>query len=169
MSAYVLGLMDPLNEPAPSQIHDYLREIDATLKPFAGRFLIHGGRVEVREGTWAGSVVLLEFDDLRAAQRWYDSPRYQSIRPWRTCHLGGTVILATGVDPGHRATDIIDAQAPEDVVYTDANTPSSEGVRAAQPGPLDAHVTDIMCIIGATAISAPDGRIPAARESGQTP
>jgi uncharacterized protein (DUF1330 family) len=29
------------------QIIEYLQRIDATLKPFAGRFLVHGGGVEV--------------------------------------------------------------------------------------------------------------------------
>jgi hypothetical protein len=34
------------------QIVEYLRRIDATLEPFAGRFLVHGGEVEVLEGAW---------------------------------------------------------------------------------------------------------------------
>jgi uncharacterized protein (DUF1330 family) len=33
---------------------EYVNRIDATLVPFGGRFVIHGGNAEVLEGTWRG-------------------------------------------------------------------------------------------------------------------
>ena len=60
-----------------ADIVKYLEEIDATLRPFGGRFAIHGGDVEVLEGEWPGHVVLIEFPDRDSARAWYRSPTYQ--------------------------------------------------------------------------------------------
>ncbi|MGH3294681.1 MAG: DUF1330 domain-containing protein, partial [Trebonia sp.] len=35
-------------------IVDYLRNVDATMRPFGGRFLVHGGPVHPVEGDWRG-------------------------------------------------------------------------------------------------------------------
>ena len=43
-----------------------------------GRFLVRGGELSVLEGDWTPKrLVVLEFEDLEAAKRWYDSPSYQ--------------------------------------------------------------------------------------------
>ena len=55
-------------------IAEYLQRIDATLEPFRGRFLVHGSAVEVREGTWPGHLVIIEFPDREQARMWYESP-----------------------------------------------------------------------------------------------
>lgn len=57
-----------------SDIIEYLERIQATLDPFAGRFVIHGPPADVLEGTWPGSMVLIEFPSLADARAWYDSP-----------------------------------------------------------------------------------------------
>jgi uncharacterized protein (DUF1330 family) len=50
MTAYALAhLHDPNLHP---QVIDYIEQIQATLDPFGGRFLVHGPTVEVREGEW---------------------------------------------------------------------------------------------------------------------
>lgn len=43
------------------QIVEYLHKIDATLEPFGGRFLVHGGDVEVIENDWPGHLIIIEF------------------------------------------------------------------------------------------------------------
>lgn len=80
---------------------DYLERIDATLAPFGGHFLAHGPQVEVREGEWPGTVVILEFPSLTAARSWYDSPAYQKIKHLRTDHIDGAAILFEGVAADH--------------------------------------------------------------------
>lgn len=92
--------------PVPTPVLDHLRDIDGTLAPFGGRFLVHGAHSDVREGSWQGSVVLIEFPDLAAAEGWYASPDYAAIRTWRTDHIPGDVVLVEGVGPDHRATDL---------------------------------------------------------------
>ena len=46
MPAYGIAHMRQVN--VGPQIVEYLQRIDATLKPFGGRFIVHGGEVEVR-------------------------------------------------------------------------------------------------------------------------
>jgi len=92
-------------------IVEYLERIDATLAPFGGRFLVHGGRVEVLEGTWPGHLIVIEFPDRSRAQAWYHSAAYQEIVALRTDNSCSDVIVAEGVSSGHRATDVLSARA----------------------------------------------------------
>ncbi|MGC5055013.1 DUF1330 domain-containing protein [Micromonospora sp. DT48] len=88
----------------------YLERIQATLEPFGGRFLAHGPEVDVREGDWPGTVVVLEFPDRQQAHAWYDSPAYQEILPLRTRHIDASAIIfdgvAPGFDPGRKAAEL---------------------------------------------------------------
>lgn len=88
-----------------ADVLDYIERIQATLDPFEGRFLVHGATVEVKEGPWPGTVVILQFPGLAEARAWYDSPAYQAILPLRTKHIDGETILVEGVDPGYDAVN----------------------------------------------------------------
>ncbi|MFF5716021.1 DUF1330 domain-containing protein [Streptomyces buecherae] len=88
-----------------SDIIEYLERIQATLDPFAGRFVIHGPPAEVLEGSWPGSMVLIEFPSLADARAWYDSPAYQAILRLRTDHIEGDVLLIEGVGPDYDPTE----------------------------------------------------------------
>ena len=85
----------------------YLGAIDATLAPFRGRLVLHGGEVEVLEGHWSGDLVMIEFPDRTSAKAWYTSDAYQAILPLRRENADGEVILIDAVEPGHRSTDIL--------------------------------------------------------------
>ncbi|MER7457569.1 DUF1330 domain-containing protein [Micromonospora sp. NPDC126480] len=84
-------------------IHRYLERIQATLDPFGGRFRVHGPQVDVIEGEWAGTIVVIEFPDRDAARAWYDSPAYQEILPLRTRHIEGSAIIVDGVPADYDA------------------------------------------------------------------
>ncbi len=83
----------------------YLRAIDATLAPYGGRFLVHGGRLTALEGEWDGDLVVIAFPGRREAQEWYDSPAYQEILPFRLDHSTSIAALVDGVVDDYRATD----------------------------------------------------------------
>src|SRR5687768_3657440 len=83
-------------------IEEYIRKIDNTLTGFGGRFLVHGGKTEVLEGTWDGHLVVLEFPSMDAARDWYNSPGYQAIVRLRTDNSEGDTVLVQGVADGHR-------------------------------------------------------------------
>ncbi len=86
-------------------IATYLERIDATLAPYGGRFLVHGGRIDAVEGEWPGDVVIVAFPDADAARAWYESPAYQEILPLRTEHSRSVAAIVPGVPAGYRAVD----------------------------------------------------------------
>lgn len=90
-----------------ADIVGYLERIDATLAPFGGRFVVHGGPYERLEGDWQGDVVVLAFPGRAEAKAWYGSPAYQAILPLRTGSSRADVILVDGVGAGHVATDVL--------------------------------------------------------------
>ena len=95
MTAYALA---HLRTPQiNADVLDYIERIQATMDPYGGRFLVHGAPVEVREGSWPGTVVILEFPDIGSARAWYESPAYQQILPLRTAHIDGDTIIVDGV------------------------------------------------------------------------
>ncbi len=85
----------------------YLQAIDATLAPFHGRFIIHGGDKTVLEGQWLGDLIVIAFPDRQAAEQWYASQAYRDIKHLREDNSEGDVILISGVGEEHRATDIL--------------------------------------------------------------
>ncbi|WP_433060523.1 DUF1330 domain-containing protein [Dactylosporangium sp. CS-033363] len=89
------------NPSTHDDVLDYLERIQGTLEPYEGRFLAHGPQVEVLEGDWPGTVVVIEFPSLAAARSWYESPAYQEILHLRTDHIEGSAILYEGVRDGH--------------------------------------------------------------------
>lgn len=88
------------------EVLDYIDRIQETLDPFGGRFLVHGADVIVKEGPFPGTIVIIEFPDVEAAEAWYDSPAYQAILPLRTDNIDGVAIVVPGVPPDYdpRAT-----------------------------------------------------------------
>lgn len=88
-------------------IVEYLERIDATLEPFAGRFLVHGDPLESIEGHWSGHIVVIEFPDRERARGWYCSEAYQAILPLRTEHAECDVCFVDTVLEGHRAPDVL--------------------------------------------------------------
>jgi uncharacterized protein (DUF1330 family) len=82
-------------------VFEYMEEIQQTLDPFGGRFIVHGGELEAVEGSWPGAAVVIEFPGMAEARAWYQSSCYQEILPLRTTHIEGTAIIVDGVEPGH--------------------------------------------------------------------
>jgi uncharacterized protein (DUF1330 family) len=93
-------------------IVEYLQRIDATLAPFGGRFIVHGGEVEVLEGAWPGHLIVIEFPDRDQASAWYGSAAYQEIVALRTDNSDSDVIMVDGVDSAHKATDVLAVTRP---------------------------------------------------------
>lgn len=105
MTCYAVGL--PYDVRMGPEIVAYLEGIDATLAPFEGRFLIHGGLRETLEGECERDLIVIAFPDRAAARAWYVSPAYQALLPLRRRNAGGDVFLIDGVGEEHRAVDIL--------------------------------------------------------------
>ena len=91
MAAYVIASVNVTND---TDYADYRKHVPATLAKYGGKFLVRGGQVEQREGAWKPHrVVLLEFADMAAARRWYDSPEYQAILKIRLANSTSDILL----------------------------------------------------------------------------
>ncbi|MBT5571912.1 MAG: DUF1330 domain-containing protein [Alphaproteobacteria bacterium] len=95
MAAYVI---------ADSKVHDpetmknYGSKVGETLKKYGGRPIVAGGAIDVKEGNWTPTrVIVLEFESVEAAQTWYNSPEYQEILPIRLSAADDNFIIVDGV------------------------------------------------------------------------
>jgi uncharacterized protein (DUF1330 family) len=90
------------------EIVRYMHEIDATLEPFGGEFVVHGGPLDAVEGDWGGDIVIIRFPDRASARAWYDSPGYRAILPLRLENSSSETVIVEGVKPGHTARQKVD-------------------------------------------------------------
>ena len=105
MTSYAVGILKRVSMGSP--IVEYLQRIDATLAPYDGHFIVHGGVAAMIEGTSPGTLIVIEFPDRSHAENWYASAAYQEILPLRTRNAESTVFMIDGVDRDHLATDVL--------------------------------------------------------------
>ena len=96
MAAYVIVQTDVTD---PEQYEQYKTASPAAIAAGGGRFLVRGGEMVVLEGNWQPPrLVMLEFDDLDAARRWYASAAYQEAKKLREGAASFRAIAVQGVD-----------------------------------------------------------------------
>jgi len=100
MSAYLINHLRIPDGIPNAEALEYLGRVEATFEPYGGRWLVLDAQVEVVEGAWPGSVVLMEFPSMEAAKSWYASPEYQDILHLRTGNAISDLILVNPVPPG---------------------------------------------------------------------
>ncbi|HZD87391.1 MAG TPA: DUF1330 domain-containing protein [Gaiellaceae bacterium] len=82
-----------------AQYERYKAASPAAVASGGGRFVARGGELAVLEGDWDPSrVVILEFPDLEAAKRWYDSPEYVEARKLREGAARLRMVAVQGLD-----------------------------------------------------------------------
>jgi len=94
MAAYVIAEIEVTN---PEGYEAYRTQVPATLKQYSGTYIVRGGAIEALEGGSAGRMVILQFADVAAAKRWYNSPEYQAIVGSRQANSTGRLTLVEGV------------------------------------------------------------------------
>jgi uncharacterized protein (DUF1330 family) len=95
MSAYIVVDID-IHDPAG--LEEYRKQVPATVAKYGGRFIVRGGTFETLEGSWQPKrLVLLEFPDVEAARRWYDSDEYRPLKAMRLKASKSNFIVVDGV------------------------------------------------------------------------
>jgi uncharacterized protein (DUF1330 family) len=92
MTTYLINHLRIPGDIPNSDGLSYLEQVEATVAPFGGKWLAQGP-VDVVEGAWPGSVVLMEFPSREAATNWYNSAEYQAILPLRVKNAISDIIL----------------------------------------------------------------------------
>jgi uncharacterized protein (DUF1330 family) len=123
MTTYLINhLRIPNGVPKPDAL-EYLESVEATFKPYGAKWLVLDAQVEVMEGEWPGSVVLMEFPDMDTAKEWYRSPEYQQILHLRTDNTISDLVLVEAV--GSDFTSAEWAQRIRAVISASSSTTSS--------------------------------------------
>jgi uncharacterized protein (DUF1330 family) len=77
---------------------EYTHGTPGSVAAFGGRFIVRGGATEVLEGDWEPSrLVVIEFEDLEHARRWYQSEDYQALKRIREATASSNLVLVEGV------------------------------------------------------------------------
>jgi uncharacterized protein (DUF1330 family) len=96
MPAYVIVEADVHD---PEQYARYQAVSPDAVHSGGGRFVVRGGELAVLEGDWSPSrLVVLEFPDLEAAKRWYDSPQYEEAKRRREGAANLRMVAVQGLD-----------------------------------------------------------------------
>ena len=94
MTAYVIAEVEIVNAEG---YREYTTMVPATIAQYGGRFLARGGKTEILEGDWpAVRRVIIEFDSMEAAKRWWDSPEYAKPKAMRRANSKGRLLLIEG-------------------------------------------------------------------------
>lgn len=94
MSAYVVAEVEVTD---PAVYEEYRKLVPATIAKYGGKYLVRGGAVETKEGTWQPKrLVVLEFSSMDQARKWYHSPEYAPALALRTKAARSKVLLVEG-------------------------------------------------------------------------
>ncbi|TAG05351.1 MAG: DUF1330 domain-containing protein [Betaproteobacteria bacterium] len=97
MTAYVIASVTVTN---PEQYKGYQALTPAAIAAHGGKFVVRGGAMEVLEGQWPHSrVVVLEFPTVEAAKTFYNSVQYGEARQARAGAADFNMIVIEGVAP----------------------------------------------------------------------
>ncbi len=97
MSAYLIVNID-VHDVA--EYEKYKPAAAATLAEYGGRYLVRGGAVDVLEGDWSPTrLVVLEFKDTATARAWWDSDVYAEMKALRQSCTHTQMVLVEGVAP----------------------------------------------------------------------
>jgi uncharacterized protein (DUF1330 family) len=95
MPAYVIVETDIHD---PEQYERYKAASPAAVAGGGGRFVVRGGELAVLEGEWQPKrLVVLEFEDLEAAKRFYESEEYQEVKKLRDGAANLNMVAVEGV------------------------------------------------------------------------
>ena len=90
----------------PEEYRKYISGFMDTFTPFEGKILVATDDVEILEGDWEESrIVVMEFPSLERARQWHQSPRYRQLARHRLRSSSTNMILAEGY-AGHYVTKL---------------------------------------------------------------
>jgi uncharacterized protein (DUF1330 family) len=95
MAAYIVADIE-ITDPAAYE--EYKPKAGAALQKYGAKILVRGGAVQPKEGGWAPKrLVVIEFPDMAALRRFYDSPEYAAARALRQRASRSRLVFVEGV------------------------------------------------------------------------
>ncbi len=82
----------------PGQYEGYKALAGAAVAKYGGKYIVRGGATHLLEGDWAPPrLVILEFDSVEQAKRFYDSPEYRAAREQRQGAAAMDMLVVEGL------------------------------------------------------------------------
>jgi uncharacterized protein (DUF1330 family) len=95
MAAYVIAAIQSVSDPATYS--EYGRLAGPSLEQYGGKIVVGGNKIEVADGNWSPDrMVIIEFESLEQAKKWYNSPEYSPLVSMRTESSEGGLIFIDG-------------------------------------------------------------------------
>lgn len=98
MAAYLIAdIASVLDENAYGR---YKNQVSPGLLSAGGRYLARGGAIDVLEGDWRPNrLILVRFDSVAAARRWWSSKEYAALKELRQAATQTRMVLVDGLSP----------------------------------------------------------------------
>jgi uncharacterized protein (DUF1330 family) len=94
LAAYVIADVEIRD---PEVYEKYKPQATAALERYGGKFIARGGTAENLEGDWIPRrVVIVEFESLEQAKRWWSSAEYESPKALRQSAAFTNMIVVEG-------------------------------------------------------------------------
>ncbi len=82
----------------PDAYAEYAKGASEAIRKYNGRPLVRGGACEVLEGPARPRNVVIEFESLDQARRYYHSPEYQAAKTKRNGACEGEFVIVEGTE-----------------------------------------------------------------------
>jgi uncharacterized protein (DUF1330 family) len=94
VAAYIIVEVETTDE---ALMAEYRKHTPGAIARFGGKFIVRGGKTKTLEGGWTPSrIVVLEFPDYEAAEKFYASDHYKPILAMRLKAGKSKAILVDG-------------------------------------------------------------------------
>lgn len=96
MAAYLLAEAS-VTDPVAYETYKQLAQ--TAISQYGGRYLVRGGASEVLEGGWSKPprLVVVEFESVEQAKKFYDSPEYRAARAARIEAADMNMLVVQGI------------------------------------------------------------------------
>ena len=95
MPGFVIGQLKEISNP--DAFGGYQGAAVPTVVQYGGKLVINSAKVEGADGDWSPTaVVVLEFESVEQARKWYHSPEYQAVVGQRFDSADSAVIIIDG-------------------------------------------------------------------------
>lgn len=82
----------------PTAYERYKQLAPPSIAQYGGRYIARGGQTSQLEGTWQPSrLVILEFDSVEQAKRWWSSPEYAEAKALRQRSAKTEMVVTEGL------------------------------------------------------------------------
>ena len=95
MPGYIIGQQKGIKDAAAFE--GYQGAAGPTVVQYGGKLVLNTDKIQAGDGGWSpAGIVMLEFESVEQAKKWYNSPEYQAVIGQRLSSADSAVIIIDG-------------------------------------------------------------------------